>query len=56
MVKNLPANAGDMGSIPGTRGSHKPRSNNASMPEILKSMRPRAHALQTEKPRPLEAV
>ena len=27
VVKNLPANAGDMGSIPGPRRSHMPRSN-----------------------------
>ena len=27
VVKNLPANAGDMGSIPGQRRSHMPQSN-----------------------------
>ena len=27
VVENLPANAGDMGSIPGMGGSHMPRSN-----------------------------
>ena len=27
VVKNLPANAGDMGSSPGLGGSHMPRSN-----------------------------
>ena len=27
VVKNLPANAGDMGSIPGMGRSHMPRSN-----------------------------
>ena len=27
VVKNLPANAGDTGSIPGLGGSHMPRSN-----------------------------
>ena len=27
VVKNLPANAGDMGSVPGLGGSHVPRSN-----------------------------
>ena len=27
VVKNPPANAGDMGSIPGPGGSHMPRSN-----------------------------
>ena len=25
VVKNLPANAGDMGSLPGWRGSHMPQ-------------------------------
>ena len=29
MDKNLPANAGDSGSIPGLRGSHMPLSNQA---------------------------
>ena len=38
MVNNLPANAGDMGSIPGPRGFPMPHSNNASVPELLKSM------------------
>ena len=27
VVKNLPANAGDMGSIPGSKGFHTPRCN-----------------------------
>ena len=38
VVKNLPANAGDMGSIPGPRGFPMPHSNNASVLELLKSM------------------
>ena len=56
MVKNLPANAGDMGSIPGPRGSPMPRSNNASVPELPKSMRPRARAPQPQRPPPSAAV
>ena len=32
VVKNLPANAGDMGSSPGPGRSHMPRSNEARAP------------------------
>ena len=35
MVKNPPANAGDMGSSPGLGGSHMPRSNWAREPQLL---------------------
>ena len=35
VVENLPANAGDMGSIPGLGGSHIPRSNWAHEPRLL---------------------
>ena len=35
MVKNLPANAWDMGSSPGLGGSHMPRSNWAREPQLL---------------------
>ena len=35
MVKNLPANAGDTGSIPISRKSHMPQSNSASVPQLL---------------------
>ena len=35
MVKNPPANAGDMGSSPGPGGSHMPRSNYARAPQLL---------------------
>ena len=35
MVENLPANAGDMGSIPGLGRSHMPRSNWAREPQLL---------------------
>ena len=42
VVKNLPCNAGDKGSIPGLGRYHMPWSNKAQVP--------RAHALQQEKP------
>ena len=35
VVENLPANAGDTGSSPGLRRSHKPQSNQAREPELL---------------------
>ena len=35
VVKNLPANAGDMGSSPGLGGSHIPLSNWAREPQLL---------------------
>ena len=35
MVKNLPANARDMGSSPGPGRSHMPRSNEAHAPQLL---------------------
>ena len=35
VVKNLPANAGDVGSIPGPGGSHGPQSNSARGPQLL---------------------
>ena len=35
MVENLPANAGDTGSNPGSGGSHMPRSNWAHEPQLL---------------------
>ena len=35
MVKNPPANAGEMGSIPGQGGSHMPQSNSAHVPQLL---------------------
>ena len=35
MVKNPPANAGDMGSSPGPGGSRMPRSNWARAPQLL---------------------
>ena len=35
VVENLPANAGDIGSSPGLRRSHMPRSNWAREPQLL---------------------
>ena len=35
-VKNLPANAGNMGSIPGPERFHTPRNNRAHEPQLLK--------------------
>ena len=55
MVKNTPANAGDMGSSPGPGGSHMPRSNKASAPQIL-SLRSRAREPRLLKPARLEPV
>ena len=67
VVKNLPAIAGDMGSIPDPRRSHMPWSDKARVPQLLslcsrahapqrlKPVRPRARALQQEKPPPREA-
>ena len=45
MVKHLPANAGDTGSIPGPGRSHMPRSNWAPAPQLL-SLRSRAREPQ----------
>ena len=59
---NLPANAGDMGSIPGPGRSHMPQSNKARVPQLLslcsrarepqlpKPKCPRARTLEQEKP------
>ena len=62
MVKNPPANAGDMGSIPGPGRSHIPRSNLAHAPQLLRphattteARAPRARALQQQKPPQWEA-
>ena len=35
MVKDLPANAGNMGSIPDPGRSHMPRSSKACVPQLL---------------------
>ena len=44
VVKNLPANAGDMGLIPGLGRSHMLQSNKACVPQLLKPAHPRARA------------
>ena len=49
MVKNPPANAGDMGASPGPGRSHMPRSNEARAPQLL-SLRSRAHEPQLLSP------
>ena len=57
VVKNPPASAGDMGSIPELRRFHRPRGTSARVPQLL-SLRsrareftyPRACALQQEEP------
>ena len=57
VVKNPPANARHMGSIPVPGRSHMPRSNQACAPQLLSPCAatteahvPRAGALQQEKP------
>ena len=54
VVKNPPANAGDMGSSPSLGRFHMSRSNWARVPQLL-SLRSRARALQQEKPPQWEA-
>ena len=48
--KNPPANAGDMGSIPGPGRSHMPWSNQAPVSQLLKPARLRAHAPPQKNP------
>ena len=62
MVKNSPANAGDMDSSPGPGRSHMPWSNEARVPQLLspraratEARAPRACAPQQEKPLQWEA-
>ena len=52
--RNPPANAGNMGSIPGLGWSHMPQSNEAHEPQLL-SQRAGAHALHQEEPLQREA-
>ena len=40
MVKNLPANAGDTGSIPGPGRSHVPRNNQVREPQLRARLEP----------------
>ena len=49
VVKNLPANAGDMGSIPGLGRFHVPRGNQAHVSQLL-SPCPKTCAPQQDKP------
>ena len=49
VVRNLPANVGDMGSIPGLRRFHMLRSKQACVPQ-LSSLCSRACTAQQEKP------
>ena len=49
MVKNLPATAGDMGSIPGLGRSHMPQNSEARAPQLL-SLRSRARGPQLQSP------
>ena len=55
VVKNLPANAGDVGSSPGPGRSHMLRSNEAHAPQLL-SLHSRAHEPQLWKPACLEPM
>ena len=55
VVKNLPGNAGDMDSNPGSGRAHVPRSNKARAPQLL-SLRSRAHNPQLLKPAYLEPM
>ena len=49
VVKNPLANVGDTGSIPGPGRFHMPQGSYPCAPQLLKSVCPRAHALQQEK-------
>ena len=50
VVKNLPADAGDVCSVPGPGRSHMPWDNQAQVPHLLKPGCPRAYAPQQEEP------
>ena len=57
MVKNQPANAECMGSIPGPGELHMPQGDSTHVqrllnhvPQVPKAEHPRAHAVQQEKP------
>ena len=49
-VKNPPANAGNMDSIPGRGGSHMPWSNEVRVPQLLTPEHSRARAPQEKPP------
>ena len=55
MVKNPPANSGDMGLIPGLGRSHLLWDNYACVLQLLKPLCPRARAPQQEMPLQREA-
>ena len=55
VVKNTPANAGDMGSSPVLGRSYMPQSNKARVPQLLR-LHSRAHEPQLLKPARLEPV
>ena len=50
VVKNPPANAGDMGSIPGSGRFHMPQSNQAHVLQLLKLMLCHTESHHNEKP------
>ena len=50
VVKNLPAKAGDTGSILDLGRSHRPWGNSTHVPQALRTKRPTACARQQEKP------
>ena len=50
VVKNLPANAGNMGSSPGPGRSHMPQNNYACEPQLLKPVHLEAVLCNKEKP------
>ena len=50
VVKNPPANAGDMGSSPGPGGSHMPRSNWARAPQLLEPVLHNRRGYRNERP------
>ena len=55
MGRNLPANAGDTGLIPGLGRVHRPQSNKARVPRLL-SLSSKTRARQQEKPLQPEAL
>ena len=50
VVKNPPANAGDLGSVPGLGRFHMPQGSQAHARPLRKPTCRRAHALQQERP------
>ena len=60
MVKNLPCNAKDAGSIPGPGKSHMPKSNEAHVPQLLslhsRAWEPELLSPRAQKPTTREAT